>query len=55
MKTEVERHDDGRESEGGGGGAESYDRKKAWYSMNHSKLSDLSYFTSFSIVSIIVF
>jgi hypothetical protein len=55
MKTEIERHGDGREEEGGGRGAESYDRKKAWSSMNHSILSDLSYFTSFSIVSIIVF
>ncbi len=41
-KTEKERQlADGREDEGGG--AESFDRKKAWPSINHSILSDLDY------------
>jgi hypothetical protein len=40
MKVEKERHlADEREGEGGGRGAESYDRKKAWPSINHSLLS----------------
>ncbi len=40
-KTEKERQlADGRVWEGGGLGAELYDRKKAWPSMNHSMLSE---------------
>jgi len=41
-KTEKERQlADGRGWEGGGRGAESYDRNKAWSSINHTILSGL--------------
>jgi len=41
-KNEQERRlSDGRGSSGGGRGAESYDRKKAWFSINQSVLSGM--------------
>jgi hypothetical protein len=42
MKAEKERHLADERGGGGGGGAKSYDREKAWSSVNHSILSDTS-------------